>query len=208
MSIQVAIVDDDLEVLDGISRLLGKHGDEFSCTVFGDAEAFASFQMIERFDVVLMDIELPGMSGIECTRAIKSNEAAPEIMMLTMFRDDDRVFESLQAGATGYLLKSASGDRIVTSIRELNSGGSPMSPEIARQVMLSFRSDTSESKDLSKLTPREREILQRLAEGLLYKEIADRLSISPFTVRAHIHNIYEKLQVHTKVDAINKLRGR
>ncbi len=208
MPIEVAIVDDDAGVCEPIRSVLKKASDGFRCMAFRDGESFLREASVRFFEVVLMDIELPGISGIECTRRVKQVNPSLQVVMLTMFHEDERVFESLKAGATGYLLKSVPGKKIINAVREVRSGGSPMSPEIARKVLRSFHEPPEPNPELEALTRRQREILNCLAEGLLYKEVADRLGISPFTVRAHIHSIYEKLQVHTKVEAVNKLHGR
>lgn len=164
-------------------------------------------------DVVLMDIDMPGMSGVECARIIKDALPDTQILMLTVFETEDRIFQSLENGASGYILKSATPDEILEAIREIHNGGAPMSATIARKVVRAFRKagkvDAEKPvQEFVELTRRENEVLQQLAEGYLYKEIAERLFISIATVRTHIHNIYEKLHVRSRTEAVMKLRDQ
>jgi DNA-binding NarL/FixJ family response regulator len=170
---------------------------------FEDAEAAAERLPALQPDIVIMDINLPGMSGIECIRQIKGKCQGAQFMMFTVYENDEKVVHALQAGATGYLLKRTEPQRILESIKELNQGGSPMSSNIARKLVNIF---TNEKKANKKeiLSERENEVLQLLADGLLYKEIAERLHIVHGTVRQHIHNIYEKLHVQNRTEAVNK----
>ena len=154
-----------------------------------------------------MDISLPGMNGIECIRQVKDKSPSTQFMMFTVYENDEKVLQALQAGATGYLLKKTDSRRILESIKELNQGGSPMSSNIARKLVNVFL-DTKKITRNEILTERENEVLQLLADGLLYKEIADRLRIVHGTVRQHIHNIYEKLHVQNRTEAINKAFGK
>jgi DNA-binding NarL/FixJ family response regulator len=156
--------------------------------------------------MVLMDINLPGMSGIECSRHIKEKHPKVLIMMCTVYEDDEKIFSALKAGASGYILKRASIEEIFDSIKLLLAGGSPMSATIARKVVESFMEKNSAPLDGEQLSERENEILDQLAMGLRIKEIADKLNISINTVRTHIRHIYEKLQVQTRVEALNKAR--
>ena len=155
-------------------------------------------------DIVLMDIHLPGISGIECVKKLKPSLAFTQFMMCTVYEDNENVFDSLCAGATGYLLKNSPPSKITEAIIDLYHGGSPMSSVIARKVIQTFKPTTGQNKDIEKLTNREREMLDLLAKGYRYKEIADQLSISFETVRTHIHNIYEKLHVQSRTEALNK----
>ena len=159
-------------------------------------------------DVVLMDIHLPGMSGIECIRRLKQQQPQLQITMLTVFEDHDRIFQSLAAGASGYLLKQTPPGKLLEAIAELHHGGSPMSAQIARQVVEAFQRPAAAQAGGESLTPREQEIIHLLARGYLYKEIADQLGLSVETVRTHLHRIYEKLHVHTRTEAVMKLFGR
>ena len=157
-----------------------------------------------RPDVVLMDINLPRMSGIECTRRLKERQPDVPIMMLTIYEDDEKIFDSLTAGASGYLLKKTPPAKLLDAILELHNGGSPMSSRIARKVVETFRALGTSSKEIENLSKRESEILSHLAKGYRYKEIADTLFISIETVRTHIRNIYEKLHVRSRSEAVLK----
>ena len=174
---------------------------------FEDAESAAERLPLLQADIVIMDINLPGMSGIDCIRSIKEKCPATQFMMFTVYENDEKVLQALQAGATGYLLKRTEPQRILESIKELSQGGSPMSSSIARKVLNIF---VHEKKITKKeiLSNRENEVLELLANGLLYKEIADRLFIGHGTVRQHIHNIYEKLHVSNRTEAVNKYFDR
>jgi DNA-binding NarL/FixJ family response regulator len=155
-------------------------------------------------DVVLMDIGLPGMSGIECIARLKRELPSTQIMMLTVFEDDERIFNSITAGATGYLLKNTPPAKLIEAISDLHAGGSPMSNQIARRLVREFQKPHPKECDLSSLSARELEVLNLLAKGFLYKEIADTLKLSRHTVRTHIRNIYEKLQVRSRTEAVVK----
>jgi DNA-binding NarL/FixJ family response regulator len=154
-----------------------------------------------------MDINLPGINGIECIREIKKKIPQTQFMMFTVYENDEKVFEALKAGASGYLLKNTGLVQLIEALKELHNGGSPMSANIARKLVNVFRLQEAETEQLEKLSHRENEILQLLANGLLYKEISDQLSISTSTVRQHIHKIYEKLHVQNRTEAINKAFG-
>jgi DNA-binding NarL/FixJ family response regulator len=203
-TIDVAIVEDLEEIREALRVLInGSQG--FSCThVYADAEqALVHLPDLEP-DVALIDIHLPGKSGIECVQELKEQMTGTQFMMCTVYDDDDHIFDALKAGATGYILKRTSPAQILEAIRELHSGGSPMSSEVARRVINSIQKKNAPSEATEILTQREKEILDFLALGFLYKEIADKLSISRETVKKHIHNIYEKLHVQTRTEALNK----
>jgi DNA-binding NarL/FixJ family response regulator len=159
-------------------------------------------------DVVLMDIHLPGMSGIECIRQLKLQRPKIQIMMLTVFEDHDRIFQSLAAGSSGYLLKQTPPHKLLEAISELHQGGSPMSTQIARRVVEAFQPASTGDNPTTGLSAREKEIIALLGKGYLYKEIASQLGISVETVRTHIHNTYEKLHVRTRTEAVMKVFGR
>jgi DNA-binding NarL/FixJ family response regulator len=163
-----------------------------------------------RAEVVLMDIGLPGIDGVECVRQLKPRMHKTEFMMFTVFEDHEKVMASLFAGATGYLVKSASWNQLKESIVDLHRGGSPMSSSIARRLLKNLIQPRTEDPNLfdAGLTLREEEVLKSLAHGRRYKEIGKDLAISPHTVRAHIHSIYEKLHVRTKAEAVNQFRKR
>lgn len=204
MAIRVAIVEDDQRIRDSLKVLLdGSHA--FRCiAVYADAEsALENLPRVEP-DVVLMDINLPAMSGIECVRLLKHTIPDILIIMLTVYEDAQKIFQSLQAGAVGYLIKSTTPNEILHAIEEVYAGGSPMSAQIARKVVQSFYTARADYGETVKLSDREREILDLLATGYLYKEIADRLSISRETVHNHLRRIYEKLHVRSRTEAVVK----
>ncbi|MEZ4739999.1 MAG: response regulator transcription factor [Flavobacteriales bacterium] len=159
-------------------------------------------------DVAIMDLNLPGMSGIECTRRLKEQRAATQVLVCTVQDDDESLFTALCAGATGYLLKDARPEQVLEALRILHAGGSHMSPGIARRVIASFTASRKQPKEYELLTERERQVLEQLAKGQRYKEIADGLHLSIDTVRTHVRNLYEKLQVSSRTDALNKLYPR
>lgn len=203
MPIRVSIVEDLTEVREGLIELIQSDEELLMVGSFKDAEAATEKLPTLRADIVIMDINLPGMSGIDCIRAIKEKCPDTEFMMFTVYENDEKVLQALKAGATGYLLKRTEPKRIVESIKELNQGGSPMSSNIARKLLTLFVHEKTKTKKEA-LSDRENEVLQLLADGLLYKEIAERLFIGHGTVRQHIHNIYEKLHVHNRTEAVNK----
>jgi DNA-binding NarL/FixJ family response regulator len=159
-------------------------------------------------DIVIMDINLPGINGIECIRKIKNKTPRTQFMMFTVYENDEKVFEALKAGASGYLLKNTGLVQLIEALQELHNGGSPMSANIARKLVTVFREKESSETAVEALSKRETEILHLLSKGLLYKEIADQLGISVSTVRQHIHKIYEKLHVQNRTEAINKAFGK
>lgn len=206
--ITVCVVEDIDEVRLGVRRIIGD-SDEFTCAgTFENAEK-ALVQLPEiRPNIVLMDINLPGMSGIECIRKVKARCTDIQFMMFTIYEDSKQVFDALSAGANGYLLKKTPHDKILDALKELYLGGAPMSAHIARKVVAAFQKSSQSNEAVENLSPREKEVLQLLAKGFLYKEIADKLDISTGTVRQHIHKIYEKLHVQNRTEAVNKFYGR
>ena len=203
MAIKVSIVEDLPEVREGLARLIRSDSDLLLLQNFEDGESALKFLPATEADVVIMDINLPGKSGIDCIRQVKEKCPGTQFMMFTVYENDEKVLEALQAGATGYLLKKTEPARILESIKELNQGGSPMSSNIARKLLNIFVSEKNKTKK-EILTDRENEVLNLLAAGLLYKEIADRLQIVHGTVRQHIYNIYKKLHVQNRTEAVNK----
>jgi len=203
MPVKVSIVEDLAEVREGLGDLVRSDKDLLLMDAFEDAESAIEKIIRDQPDIVIMDISLPGMSGIECIRQVKEKCPRTQFMMFTVYENDEKVLEALHAGATGYLLKKTDSRRILESIKELNQGGSPMSSNIARKLVNVFL-DVKKTTHNEILTERENEVLQLLADGLLYKEIADRLHIVHGTVRQHIHNIYEKLHVQNRTEAVNK----
>lgn len=202
--IRVMVVEDDDAIRNGLHLLIdGSEG--YSC-VASCRTAEEALEILTGLlpEVVLMDINLPGMSGIECIICIKNSWPELQVMMLTVFDNSEEIFKSLSAGATGYLLKKTPPAKLLEAIRELASGGSPMSGEIARKVVQTFARPVFHSVSSVSLTPREEEILNYLSKGFLYKEIASELFISIETVRTHVRKIYQKLQVRTRTEALLK----
>ncbi len=207
MPIKVSIVEDLAEVREGLAELVCSDKELLMMENFDNAESAIEKLPALEPDIVVMDINLPGMSGIECIKIMKEKCPGTQFMMFTVYETDEKVLQALQAGATGYLLKRTAPQRILESIKELNQGGSPMSSNIARKLVNIFLHEKVKTKK-EILSGRENEVLQLLADGLLYKEIADRLHISHGTVRQHIHNIYEKLHVQNRTEAVNKYFDR
>ena len=207
--IKVVIVEDLEEVIEGLSAFINKDGALQLVAVFRTAEAAILELPLLKPDLVVVDINLPGMTGIECVRQVKQLVPKIQFMMFTVYENNDQVFDALKAGASGYLLKKTAPLQIIESIKELHAGGSPMSAAIARKLVSVFNEQNNQAplRNDAVLSPREKEILQLVAKGLLYKEIADQLGISFHTVRQHIGAIYEKLHVHNKTEAINKVYG-
>ena len=203
MPIKVSIVEDITEIREGLTDLIRSDKELLILENFDNAESAAAKLPDLEADIVIMDINLPGMSGIDCIRQLKEKCRGTQFMMFTVYENDEKVLQALQAGATGYLLKRTEPLRILESIKELNQGGSPMSSNIARKLLNIFLDEKKVTKK-EILSDRENEVLQLLADGLLYKEIAERLHIVHGTVRQHIHNIYEKLHVQNRTEAVNK----
>jgi DNA-binding NarL/FixJ family response regulator len=203
-NIIVSIVEDIDDIRDALRVLInGSNG--FECIhVYADAEEALESMAEKDINVVLMDINLPGMDGIGCMKTLKPAMPNTQFMMCTVYDDDDHIFNALQSGAAGYILKRTSPAQILEAIRDLHNGGSPMSSEIARRVVGSMQRKGKPSEAIEMLTKRETEILDFLAKGYLYKEIATELYISKETVKKHIHNIYNKLHVQTRTEALNK----
>lgn len=205
MSITVSIVEDDAPARAILTEWIsGTPG--FQCLgVYENAEAALVALPKEKPSVVLMDINMPVMSGIECVRRLKPQMMNTQFMMLTVYEDPDHIFKALSAGASGYLLKRTPRAELLAAVRDVHSGGSPMSSNIARKIVQSFqRFNNASSVQPDNLSPREREVLELLARGYLYKEIAETLHISVPTVNAHIRRIYEKLHVHSRAQAVAK----
>lgn len=207
MAIRVCIYEDNQSLRDALSILVETTENFELVGAFGDCAELSIQIAARRPDVVLMDIDLPGMSGIEATLRIHREFPATDVLMLTVFEDDSKVFEAIRAGATGYLLKKTPPIRILMAIQEVYEGGAPMSPGIARRVMESIHRPTGPS-ELDQLTPREVNILSLLAAGNSYKMVAAQAGISIDTVRTHIKRIYEKLHVHSVTEAVAKYLTR
>src|SRR5512137_1550710 len=204
MSVNIAIVEDNAGVRENWAKLLSAEPG-FKCVAACDTgEAALKRLPACGADVVLMDINLPGMSGIECTARLKEKLPQTQILMVTVYADNEHVFEALKVGASGYLLKCTEPSELTRSIAEVTRGGAPMTGQIARQVIAAFRRPTADAVAEARLTHREEEILDRLAQGFGNKEIAARLGTSVETVRTQVRHIYEKLHVHSRTEAAAK----
>lgn len=201
MSIRVSIVEDNNEIREGLAVLIDGSPGYRCVATYPDAErALAQIPGLQP-DVVLMDIQLPKMSGIECVEKLKEHHPDLQIMMLTVYEDDDNVFKSIVAGASGYVLKKTPPSELLEAISDLHNGGSPMSDRIARKVVQAFQQMGKSSKKTENLTQRESEILSYIAKGYQDKEIAEKLFLSSETVRTHLRNIYKKLHVRSRMEA-------
>jgi DNA-binding NarL/FixJ family response regulator len=202
--IRVTIVEDNDRVRESLARVIdGAKG--FRCAgAHSSAETALKQIPADRPDVVLMDIHLVRMSGIDCVRRLKALDPAQLVVMLTAYEDDDLIFQALKAGANGYLLKRTTPTELLAAIREVHEGGAPMSSNIARKVIQSFHQTEPADSPAEKLSPREREILNLIAKGYMNKEIADALGLAFQTVHGHIRSIYEKLHVRSRTEAVVK----
>jgi DNA-binding NarL/FixJ family response regulator len=209
MPISVSIIEDNEQLRNTLSRVLNR-AEGFRCiSTYGSAEEGLEDLPEKKPDVVLMDINLPGINGVECVRRLKQVAPGIQVVMLTVYEDTENIFNALAAGAAGYLLKRTSTPELLESLREVNRGGSPMTAHIARKVVQSFQKPaTAASEAAEDLSPREREVLDCLSQGFLYKEIAEKLGISYETVHTYIRRIYEKLQVRTRTEAVAKFLRR
>ena len=206
--ITIAIVEDVRGTRENLMELL-KRSPGLKCVgAFASAENALRDLPALAPDVVLMDVNLPGMSGVQCTAQLKARLPKTQFLMLTAYENSELIFESLRAGASGYLMKNTEPDEILAAIEQVHAGGSPMSMQIARKVVSHFQEIKKPSSEFEQLTPRELEILSLLAKGFLYKEIADQLKISLHTVRGHLHLVYEKLHVQSRSEAIIKFLGQ
>ncbi|KFF08382.1 response regulator [Chryseobacterium luteum] len=204
MSISIAIVEDEKNYNNALKKVINYQDDmKVAAQFFNGKDALKNLPDISP-DVVMMDIQLQDMLGIEIIEKLRKEMPETQFIMCTSFEDDEKIFNSLKAGAMGYLIKGESMDKILSSIRDVYNGGAPMSLSIARRVLNHFERKLPESKDFDELTEREKEILELLSQGLLYKEIADQKFITIDTVKKHVGNIYRKLHVSNKVEAINK----
>lgn len=202
--IRVSIVEDDDKIRDLFIELL-EDTDGFRCVgAYENAELALSDIPMKQPDLVLMDINLPGINGIECVCKLKEKSLKSEIIMLTVYEDINRIFDSLEAGAIGYLIKSSTDNEIIDALKTAYRGGAPMSAQIARKVVQSFRKEPQKTSEMEQLTEREYEILTHLSEGLMYKEIASKLFVSLDTIKTHIKNIYQKIHVRTRTEAVVK----
>jgi DNA-binding NarL/FixJ family response regulator len=211
MKISVAIVEDNHDIRNALEQIVEMaDGYTLAGSCVSGEEAVLNIPIYQP-NVVLMDINLGGMSGIEAVRILKEEQPDILFMMCTVYEDDEKIFEALSAGANGYVLKKTAPDKLLDAIKELYEGGAPMSSQIARKVVTTFQNKNtpaSPTDTLAMLSRREKEILEKLSKGLLYKEIADELFISAQTVRKHVYHIYEKLHVGNRIEAVNKFFGR
>lgn len=206
MKHSIAIIEDDHDIRTGLMMIINSTADLECNQLFSNAEDALKVLPVHCADVVLMDIDLPGISGIEAIKQLKSTCSQTQFMMITVFEDDEKIFKSLEAGANGYLLKKTLASELVHAIQDLLTGGSPMNAQIARKVVASFQKQQIQRNNaIEELSKREYELLELLSKGYRYKEIAESLFISQDTVRTHIRNIYQKLQVNSKIEAINKV---
>lgn len=206
--IKLAVIEDLRDVALSLQTIFNSQPDMECKHIYYNAEDAILFLPCHDADIVIVDIGLPRASGIEAIRTISDKCPNTQFCMFTVYEDDDKIYSSLEAGAKGYILKGASRDKILISVRELYEGGSPMSPTIARRIIdqLGDRPHAQVKKPLP-VTERELELLTLLAQGLMYKEIADHMGITTGTVKQHIHKIYDKLQVSNRTEAINKFNG-
>ena len=204
MSISVAIVDDNPEIRRNLRRYIDEApGFRCACTCASGEEALRVLPQ-KPPDVVLMDIQMPGLDGIACTTLLKSVLPSVPVMMLTVYEDDEAIFNALKAGASGYLVKRSAPAKLLEAITELHRGGAPMTSEIARRVIESFCKAEASDHSKGDLTTRETEILEWLSKGFVAKEVADRLGVSYDTIRYHLKHIYDKLHVHSRTEAVIK----
>jgi DNA-binding NarL/FixJ family response regulator len=205
MSIAVSIVEDDPQVRSSLAKLIDSSPGFRCLSRHGSAEeALKEIPKVQP-QVVLMDINLPGLNGVECVRRLKPQLPGTQMIMLTVYQNTEHIFNALQAGATGYMLKQTPPAELLAAIKEVHAGGSPMSSHIARKIVQSFQQPAPVAATAdANLSPREAEVLDLLAKGFLYKEIADQMKVSYATVHTHIRHIYEKLHVRSRTEAVAK----
>lgn len=208
MNLRVSIVDDDEPISRILADLIRESKSLDFVSAYNDSEVALLRLPEEKPDVVLMDINIPGISGIECVRQLKPKLPNTQFLMLTVYADSDHIFAALAAGATGYLLKGTRRTELLAAIKQISVGGSPMSAGIARKVVQSFARTAAGRTDLETLSPREQSVLDLLAKGYLYKEIAEALNLSLTTVDTYVRRVYDKLQVNSRSQAIAKYLKR
>lgn len=211
MDISIAIVEDNHDIRNALEQIIEMaDGYSLAGSYNSGEDALIKIPQIKP-QVVLIDINLGGINGIEVVKLLKKNMTEVLFMMCTIYEEDEKIFEALSAGASGYILKKTAPDKLLTAIKELQDGGSPMSSQIARKVVTHFQNSSNKSMvndSLDLLSSREKEILEMLSKGLLYKEIAEKVFIRPQTVRKHVYHIYEKLHVSNRIEAVNAFYGR
>jgi len=204
MNISVSIVEDDSEVRESLTRLINSSPGYKCVSAHASAEEALKELPSVKPDVTLMDINLTNMNGVECVRRLKPILPGTQIIMLTVYQNTEHIFNALAAGATGYLLKQTPPSELLTAIREVRDGGSPMSSHIARKIVQSFQQPAPIAREAETLSPRETQVLDLLAKGYLYREIADTMKVTYATVHTHIRHIYEKLHVRSRTEAVAK----
>jgi DNA-binding NarL/FixJ family response regulator len=204
---KVAIVEDNKTTREGLETIVNMSAD-FRC-IATCATAEEALRVLPKLapELVLMDIQLPNLSGVECVARLKEQLPAVQAIMVTVYEDPDRIFRALRAGASGYLLKRATPEEMLNAMREVQQGGGAMSGEIARKVIAHFREQTTATAEVDQLTVREHEVLELVVHGLSNKEIADRLTVTLAAVRFHLKHIYQKLHVHSRTEAVLKVRA-
>jgi DNA-binding NarL/FixJ family response regulator len=205
--IKVAIVEDNKTTREGLETMINLSSDHHCiCTCPTAEDALRVIPKLQP-DVILMDIQLPNLSGIDCVARLKEQLPAAQFIMVTVYEDPDRIFRALRAGASGYILKRSTPEEVLNAIREVQKGGVPMSGEIARKVIHHFQVQSTVLAEVEKLSGREREVLDLVVHGFANKEIADRMSVTVDAIRWHLKNIYHKLHVHTRTEAALKFRS-
>ena len=202
--IEVALVEDREEIRAQFARTIGRSPALHLMRAYPDGESALADLPAHQPDVVLMDINLPGLDGVECVRQLKTKMPDVQFVMLTIYEDGNRLFQSLMAGASGYLLKRTAPQKLLEAIHEVHEGGVPLTPEMARRMIRHFQQVPQPAPELQWLGPREREVLHQLAQGFRYKEIEDNLHMSTGTLRTHVAGIYKKLHVHSRTEAVVK----
>jgi DNA-binding NarL/FixJ family response regulator len=207
-NIRVSIVEDDEGIRSSLEAMIRRAPGLHLVSQFANGGSAVKEIPAHPPDVVLMDINLPDTKGFDCVRRLKAACPKVQFLMLTVYEDSDSLFNSLRAGASGYLLKRTASTRLIEAIRDVHEGGAPMSPQLARRVVQYFSQPAESASELSTLTPGERDFLDQLAGGYAYKEIADRMKISIDTVRSYVRTVYEKLHVHSRTEAVVKYLKR
>ena len=208
MSITICIVEDNADVRTGVARVLNQAPGLNCVSTYASAEAALRDLPAQKPDVALVDIHLPGMNGIECVAKLKARLPQLQVLMLTRYEQSDQIFDSIRAGASGYLLKYTPAEELVQAVEQVHAGGAPMTMQIARKVINYFQQTQKSASDVEKLTPREKEVLTLLAKGYPYKRIASDLGIAIGTLRVHLRAVYDKLHVHCRTEATVKYLGR
>jgi len=208
VGISISIVEDNAGTRTMLTKLFNQPPQMCCLGAYGSGEEALTGIIRDQPDVALVDINLPGISGIECVRQLKMALPRLQILMLTTYEESDLIFSSLRAGANGYLLKTMSASALIEAVLQVREGGAPMSLQIARKVVAHFHGSQQRGENMEQLTTRENEVLLLLSKGMMYKEISDHLAISMSTVRTHIHTIYEKLHVKSRTEAVVKFLDR